>query len=158
MNCVFIYLYENILKTHTMKKVSILFVSALALGMVFTSCNKDEDSSSTPAASLEGKWNFSKDGGIVGGQEVLVDYDGNEAGCTKDYIMINTNGTITSVDYDSFDAPCELFTDSMTWTRSGNIITVTDGVDVYTQEILSLTSTELKVKDAEGYITLFTRG
>lgn len=142
-----------------MKKITILFASALTLGLSFASCNKDDDSSSSSSsASLEGKWNFSKEDIIVDGTEILVDYSGNESGCSKDYIMINTNGTITSVDYDSFDTPCEVFTDNGTWVRTGNSIAVTLGGETFTSEILTLTSSEFKVKDADGEITVFTRG
>ncbi|CAM3671093.1 hypothetical protein FSS13T_13340 [Flavobacterium saliperosum S13] len=142
-----------------MKKITILFASALVLGLSFASCNKDDDSSSaSSSASLEGKWNFSKEDIIVDGNEVLVNYSGNESGCSKDYIMINTNGTISSVDYDSFENPCEVFTDNGTWLRSGNSLVVTLGGETFTSEILALTSSELKVKDADGEITVFTRG
>lgn len=138
-----------------MKKVSILFVSALVLGMTFTSCSKDDDNS-TPA-SLEGKWNFSKMGAMAGTQEVLVDYQGNEAGCSKDYINLAADGAITDVDYDSTDSPCEAFTSTGTFTKTATTITVTIDGSSETVQILSLTSSELKVKDADGMITLFTR-
>jgi hypothetical protein len=141
-----------------MKKITILFVSVMSLGLALTSCNKDDDSSSSSSASLEGKWIYSKEGVVVSGNEMLVDYSGNESGCTKDYTLINANGTLTDVDYDSFDTPCEVFTDNGTWTRSGNTVTVTFGGVASVTEILTLTSSELKIKDAEGGITVFTRG
>lgn len=142
-----------------MKKITILFASALVLGLSLASCNKDDDSSSSSSsASLEGKWNFSKEDIVVDANEVLEDYSGNESGCSKDYIMINTNGTISSVDYDSFNSPCEVFTDNGTWVRSGNSLSVTLGGETFTSEILTLTSSELKVRDFDGEITVFTRG
>ncbi|ESU21297.1 hypothetical protein FCR2A7T_05940 [Flavobacterium cauense R2A-7] len=142
-----------------MKKITILFAFALVLGLSFASCNKDDDSSSSSSsASLEGKWNFSKEDTTVDDTEILVDYNGNESGCSKDYIMINANGTISSVDYDSFNSPCEVFTDNGTWVRSGNSLSVTLGGETFTSEILTLTSSELKVRDFDGEITVFTRG
>lgn len=138
-----------------MKKVSILFASALVLGLSLTSCSKDEDNG---PASLEGKWNASKEGSVIGGTEYLVDYMGNESGCSKDYVNLTSAGVFTDVDYDSTDSPCEAFTSTGTYTRSGNNITVTaDGYED-TVEIMNLTSSELKIKDADGYITVYTRG
>lgn len=137
-----------------MKKFTVLFVSVLTIGLTFSSCSKDDDD----AGSLEGKWNFSKEGAVAGGQEILVDYSGNEAGCTKDYTTFSADGTVTDVDYDSFDTPCEVFTDNGTWVRTNNTITITSGGETFSAEILNLTSSELKVKDTDGYIVVFTRG
>ena len=138
-----------------MKKISILIAAFLTLGLTITSCNNDDDNAS---ASLEGKWNASKEGAIVNGQEVLMPYTGNETGCQKDYIQINANGTITDVDFDSMDNPCEQFTISGTYTRTGNNITITVAGQSETGTILSLTSTELKVKDNESFVSVYTRG
>ncbi|MET0759750.1 MAG: lipocalin family protein [Flavobacterium sp.] len=138
-----------------MKKFTLLFVSVLTIGLTISSCSKDDDDDD---GSLEGKWNFSKEGAVAGGQEILVDYSGNEAACTKDYITFNTGGTVTEVDYDSFDTPCEVFTDNGTWVRTNNTITITTGGESYSAEILNLTSSELKIKDIDGYIVVFTRG
>ncbi len=138
-----------------MKKLLVL-VSLLAIGL--SSCSKDDDSSGSSAA-LEGKWIFSKEGAIVGGNEMLIDYTGNEAGCTKDYSIIKSNGTIEDVDFDSFNSPCEMFVDNYSWSRSGNTLTVGEGADSSVFEILVLTSTELKIKETtSGDITVFVRG
>lgn len=138
-----------------MKKFTVLFVSVLTIGLTISSCSKDDGDG---AGSLEGKWNFSKEGVVAGGQEMLVDYSGNEAGCTKDYVTFSAGGTFADVDYDSFETACEMFTDNGTWVKSNNTITITSGGSTDSAEILSLTSSELKIKDADGYILLFTRG
>lgn len=140
-----------------MKNIYILFVSALVLGLSFASCNEDDDSSNS-SAQLEGKWIFSKEGAITDGNEELWDYKGNEDGCSKDYIMVNSNGSLTDVDYDSTDSPCQMFTTNGTWTRSGNNLTINIEEVSLTGEIVNLTSSELKVKFDNVYIIVFARG
>ncbi|UOK42268.1 MULTISPECIES: lipocalin family protein [Flavobacterium] len=140
-----------------MKDIYILFVSALVLGLSFASCNEDDDSSNS-SAQLEGKWIFSKEGSITDGNEELWDYEGNEDGCSKDYIMVNSNGSLTDVDYDSTDSPCQMFTTNGTWTRSGNNLTINIEEISFTGEIVNLTSRELKLKFDNVYIIVFTRG
>lgn len=138
-----------------MKKVSILFVSVLTMGLSLTSCDKDDDNG---PATLEGKWNYSKEGGMSGTQEVLVNYMGNESGCSNDYINLTAAGVFTDVDFDSETTACEEFSTPGTYVRTGNNVTVTVQGFEETVEILSLTSSELKIKSTDGYITLFTRG
>jgi len=140
-----------------MKNRSIVFTLALGLGLFYASCSNDNNGGST-VAPLAGKWNFSKIGTTVGGQEVLTDPPQNESGCNKDYLDFNTNNTVTAGNYDSSNSPCALTTQSGTYVRSGNhITTVIDGTTV-SEEILNLTLTELKVKDSSGGIVVFTRG
>lgn len=122
-----------------------------------TSCNKsDDDKPVIPAPSLLGKWNYSKEGTSIGGTETLEDYSGNESGCSKDYTVFNANNTITDVDFDSFDSPCEELSDSGTYAVNGNTIIVDFGDGPVTAQILNLSYTELKVK-VENDITVFVR-
>ena len=69
-----------------MKKINVLFVSVLALGMTLASCSTDDSPSST-SGSVEGKWIYNKTAytylGVVNPEE---NYAGNELGCFKDYI------------------------------------------------------------------------
>lgn len=141
-----------------MKKL-VLFVSVLALGL--TSCSKDDDGGGT-SASLEGKWEFSKEGVAANGQEALTDYDHTE-GCPKDYLQI---GATTVVDHSFFKdgEDCVDETSSTTYSRSGNTLTITEGGQTYTSEIMVLDGSTLKIKDSEtvggqtfDYITVFTR-
>lgn len=129
----------------------------LSVGLFQTSCNKDEDKNALPAATLLGKWNYEKEGQIVGGTEVLVDYQGNDAGCFKDYIIFNSNNTLLDVDYDSFATACEEFSEVGTYVVAGNTISVDFGDGITTAEILNLSYTELKVKDSDGYILVLVR-
>lgn len=138
-----------------MKKLSILFVALLASGLSLTSCNKDD----APAASLTGKWNYSKEGSVVNGAEVLVDYADNEAGCAKDYTEFSGTNVITDVEYNTTaTATCAPTTTTGTYVRSGNTLTVTIPGFTETATILNLTATELKIKYSDGFITVFTKG
>ena len=137
-----------------MKKFAFLFV---AVATVFTSCSDDNDSKS---AKLPGTWEFAKQGSVVGGQEVLVDYD-HTAGCPKDYIVIDAD---KFVEHDFTGDDCLESTDTTTYTRSGNTITITSGGETVTGTIMQLTSSTLKLKTSttfEGttydFITVLTR-
>lgn len=136
-----------------MKKVSILFLSALALSV--GSCGSDDNGNPTGTdGSIVGKWTYSK----VGSGNLLIDYPDHEDGCAKDYVELTANGVFHDVDYDSFDTPCEVFTDTGTYLKEGNTLTVTyDGEQVDVANILLLTNTELKIQNQDGEIVLFTR-
>ncbi len=139
-----------------MKKLAFLFVAALAIGT--TSCSKDDDSSS---ASLEGKWEYTKDGGIIQGQEILTDYV-HAAGCAKDFTQISST---TIVDHEFFGDDCLESTYTLNYTRNGNTITITEGTEVFTGTILQLDNTTLKIKGEEiteggitySDVTVYTR-
>lgn len=139
-----------------MKNLALLFVAALAIGT--TSCNKDDDSSS---ASLEGKWEYSREGGIIQGQEVLTDYV-HTAGCAKDFSQISAT---TIVDHDFFGDDCLESTYTLNYTRNGNTITITEGGEVFTATILQLDNSTLKIKGEEiteggitySDVTVYTR-
>lgn len=129
-----------------------LLVSLMFLSLM--SCSKDDDSS----ASIEGKWQFTKEGEIVNNQEVLTNYV-HASGCTKDYTEILA-GNIIKDHY--FDNPnCQETIDTGIWTKTNNIFSVSfqNGPQT-TTEILELTNTTLKVKIiSEGvvYISVLTR-
>lgn len=126
-----------------MKKLSFLFLSALALGMSFTSCSKDDDS--TPG-SVVGKWNYSKTSTSINGQLVApeADYDGNEAGCNKDYVEILESGVYNEVDFDGVD--CDQDLDAGTWVKNGATLTVTSNGETDVMTVVSVSSTVLKMK------------
>lgn len=135
-----------------MKKGSILFLSALALSL--GSCSSDDNGNST-SGSIVGKWTYSK---VGFGSNNLINYPDHEEGCDKDYVELTASGTFIDVDYDSFDSPCEVFTDSGTYSKEGNSLTITyEGDDLDTVEIVLLTNSQLKIKNDEGEVVLFTR-
>ena len=131
-----------------MKKTIISFVFALFLGLVFTSCSKD-DSPSSASASVMGKWSFSKmsftSNGVTSPE---VDYDGNEPGCTKNYIEFKTAGVYNEADYSG--TTCVLDLSVGTWSQTGSQLTITADGTPTSVEIISVTSTTLKVKVKDG--------
>lgn len=140
-------------------KTKFLIVPALLLAFGTTSCDDDDDKNfQLPPATLTGKWNFSKVGGIVGGTEILTPYDGNEAGCNKDYIELGNNNTYANVDYNSDTEPCQAITTAGTFAVTGNTIVVDAGAESFTGTILNLSYVELKVQDNDsGTIVVFNR-
>lgn len=136
-----------------MKKILLLFVSTLVLGL--TSCSKDDDSSSD-SSNIEGRWEYFQEGTIVGGTETLVSWD-HECTTKKDYIELLSGGVMKDMVYwdDCID---DVVTG--TWLRSGNNLTVALGSESATGEIVTLNSTTLKIKYVEGgttYVQVFKR-
>lgn len=130
---------------------------AVVLSIAFiglSSCSKDSDSGSGTGGTLQGKWQFSKEGVMVNNQEVLEDYE-HASGCTKDYTEILANNVIRD---HYFDNPnCEETIDLGTWARSNNNLVFTFPDDYVTSlEILELTSTTLKVKSVDEGVTYIT--
>ena len=132
-----------------------LFALLLSLGLVATSCSDDDNEGET-LAPLSAKWNITQVGSTVNGQEVLVDAPQNESGCNKDYLDLNTDNTLEEGDYDSTLAPCAIYTKEGIYSRShNNLTTVVDGVST-TRDIVNLTLTELKLRDANGGIQVYS--
>ena len=139
-----------------MKNQIKLFALLLSLGLFSISCSSDDNDGET-LAPLSGKWNVSKVGTIVDGQEVLVDAPQNESGCDKDYLDLNSDNTLEEGDYDSTLAPCAIYTKEGIYSRShNNLTTVVEGVST-TKDIMNLTLTELKLKDVDGAIIVYVR-
>lgn len=139
-----------------MKNLSILLVLALSTGLFTASCSSDDNEGET-LVPLTGKWNITKVGTTVAGEETLVDPPQNESGCNKDYLDLNIDNTLTEGDYDSTISNCALGTNSGIYSRShNNLTTVIDGVTT-TKDIANLTVTELKLKGANGDIIVYTR-
>lgn len=133
----------------------ILFVVALGLGIFATSCSNDDNDGET-IIPIEGKYNLSKQGGIVNGQEVLVDAPANQSGCPGDYLDLRVSNAAVIGDYSGTN--CSLTETTGTYARSHNDLTITiNGVGT-TSDIMNLTNKELKLKDkATGVITVYTR-
>lgn len=138
-----------------MKKRSMLLVLVLSIGLFATSCSDDNEGETL--APLAGKWNVTKVGTTVSGQEYLIDPPQNESGCDKDYLSLKLDNTVTEGDYDSTISACALATKAGIYSRShNNLTTVINGVTT-TKDIVNLTLTELKLKDANGAIIVYTR-
>jgi hypothetical protein len=129
-----------------MKKSIILFLSALTLGTVFTSCTKD-DSGPVDMNFIEGKWNFSRSTATSGSFTLpySTDYFKNEDGCNKDYIEIMSGGIVKYADY---SLNCVLTQKTGTWSQSGNTITIAVTGTSFngTFDVASLSATDLLLK------------
>ena len=118
-----------------MKKMILLAVAFVCFASV-TSCSKDDD-----GTSLEGKWEYSKEGTATNGQEILVDYV-PESGCAKNYAMITAS---TIMDHTFSGGTCQEAISNQSYTRNGNTLTVTGEGATLTFLIKKLTSTTLTV-------------
>lgn len=143
-----------------MKKLSIALLSVMAIGFA-TSCS-DDDSNGGTSGTLEGKWIYDKTGVAAQGQEALLPYSHQE-GCDKDYIEFVSGGSYKEVEYSGSE--CDVFTETTTWSRNGNTLTVGTGEDAMNGTIERLTGTDLRVKttvDYEGqtqtFIATYKRG
>ena len=89
--------------------------------------------------------------------ETLIDAPQNQSGCEKDFMNLKSDNTVEEGNYDSTIDPCALFTDQGIYSRSHNNLTrVVDGVTT-TQDIVNLTLSELKLKDASGTIEVYIK-
>ncbi|MGN7810063.1 lipocalin family protein [Flavobacterium johnsoniae] len=145
-----------------MKKLSILFVSVLTLGLAVTSCSSDDDNN----GSIEGKWAPVKMGSVVNGQEILVNIP-NEGKCDSDIIEFTSDAKFTDITYEFNNNKCESSTDKGTWSlKDKTLTTIYDGdTESNAFEVLELTKSTLKLKYVEKIddtnsmitITLFER-
>jgi hypothetical protein len=139
-----------------MKTRSLLLALILSIGLFTTSCSDDDNEGET-LVPLTGKWDLSKTGTVINGTETLTDAPENQSGCSKDYLELKLDNTVNVGDYSSAVSACALTVQSGIYSRShNNLTTVINGV-TKTQDILNLTLKELKVKDASGVITVYTR-
>lgn len=129
-----------------MKKISLLFVSALIVALSFSSCTKD-DSGTVDMSLISGKWLFNKSTATSSGITIPypTSYLKNEDGCPKDYVEIFNGGTVKNGDYST---GCTLTEKDGTWAQSGNTITITvTGSSLSgTFNVSKLTVTELILK------------
>ncbi|MBA4153675.1 lipocalin family protein [Flavobacterium sp.] len=139
-----------------MKNRSLLFAFALSLGLFATSCSDDDNDGET-LAPLAGKWNITKVGTTLAGQEYLIDAPQNQSGCDKDYLDLKIDNDVNQGNYDSSNNPCELITRTGTYSRSHNDLTTILEGETKVQDIVNLTLSELKLKDANGLIEVYER-
>jgi hypothetical protein len=129
-----------------MKKTIILFLLALTLGTVFTSCAKD-DSGPVDMNYIEGKWNFNKSTATSSGFTIpySTDYFKNEDACNKDYIELVAGGVAK---YGNYSLNCVFEGKNGTWTQNGNTITISVTGSSFngTFDVASLSATELLLK------------
>lgn len=134
-------------------KVAVLFL------MVFNllSCSKDDEQK-----TLEGKWEFYKNGYFYNTPEVENDYVLYKNACTskKDYRFFSKNSNGTLQDF-YFSSDCNETSRTYIWTLKDNgkklDINYKDGTgDIY--EIVLLNGTTLKLKYLESYGIINNKG
>ena len=148
---------SNNLNKLEMKNSRIVLALVASIGLFAVSCNSDESNGGETIAPLVGKWNYSKVGTTSGTTETLVDAPQNQSGCNRDYIDLKTDNTVLEGDYNSTVTACALIVEDGIYSRSHNNLTrVVNGVTIV-QDIVNLTFSELKLKDANGNIEVFVR-
>lgn len=138
-------------------KTKSIFLSALflSIGLFTVSCSNDDNDGET-IVPIQGKYNLSKTGSIIGGSEVLVDASQNQSGCNPDYLDLRLSNAAVIGDYNGSN--CSLTETTGTYVRSHNDLTLTFGNSSSTSDIMNLTNKELKIKDkTTGIITVYTR-
>lgn len=119
-----------------MRKITNSIILVLTLSFLLPSCSKDDDGPST-SGNIVGKWEFFKEGERIGSTEELFLYE-HQAGCAKDNITFNSDGTFDSATYDT---DCSVFSSSGEYVKSGNTLTTSFGE----VEIKQLDGSTLKV-------------
>ena len=129
-----------------MKKTSIVFFLSLILGILFSSCTKD-DSGPVDMNYIAAKWNFNKSTATSGAFTIpySTDYFKNEDGCNKDYIELVVGGVAK---YGNYTTACAFEERTGTWTQSGNTITISVSGTSFngTFDVANLSATELLLK------------
>lgn len=123
-----------------MKKLVIIFLSLITAGFLVTSCSDDDEDTST----IEGKWEFYKEGLSTGGVEQLELHE-HSPGCEKDFIELLSSGNYRDVFYYNEGEICTEESSTGTWSRNGNSMTIISGGETMTLTILILNDTTLKV-------------
>lgn len=146
-----------------MKKIlTLLTVLTFA---VFTSCSSDDDNGENQAI-IVGSWEYSQEGTVIDGEEVLEPYDHGAPECGNDFVEFQANGTAVETSFfANMVSECETETFTFSYVVNGQQITL-DGIDdeAVNAEILTLNSTTLKIRTSEEiggetfvYIIVLTR-
>ena len=119
---------------HNLKKLFLPFVFVL---LALSSCSKDDPQPAVVVIPIEGKWQFEKEGEMVGSEEILDDYS-HTAGCTKDYTEILPGNVIKDHYFENPD--CQETIDTGTWYRNSNTFLLTypgeaqTGIELFAQK------------------------
>jgi hypothetical protein len=139
-----------------MKTKSILIALVLSIGLFAVSCTSNENDGNT-IAPIVGKWGIVKVGTNINGVETLADPPQNTSGCDHDFINLKIDNTLATGDYSSIVSPCALSTMSGTYTKSGSKLTTVINGATTTYDIVNLTLSELKLKEANGAVSVYIR-
>lgn len=116
------------------KKLALLFVLAIAI----TSCKKDDDNNSS--SSLVGSWKLTA--------EKVNNIPNQLDACDLKSTLKFTETKVTSIHYDGEDC-MEVDSETFTYSRNGNTITVIGDEGAMDVEITKLTSSTLEIKQTE---------
>ncbi len=121
-----------------MKKLNL--ICGLLIGfLIFTSCSSDDDSSESGTdANLVGTWNG-----------VSSTFNGNNSGVPDNSIVRFMSDSSTEFIYENFGNNGEDITETGTWAKSGNTLTIIfddadPGNETYVLNILELTENNLE--------------
>lgn len=132
-----------------MKKLFVLFV--FAASAMFVSCSSDDDNGGNEEKII-GKWEFTQEGTIVDGQEILLPYENEAPQCGKDSIEFNTDNSVINVFYFlDFNDECDSETETGIYSISENTLTITTGGESAVVEIITLNNSTLKVQVTEEF-------
>ena len=139
-----------------MKTKSILIALALSIGLFTVSCDSNENEGDT-LAPIVGKWGIVKVGTNINGVETLSDPPQNTSGCDHDFINLKIDNTMASGDYSSLVSPCALSNMSGTYSKGDSKLTIVLNGTTTTYDIVNLTLSELKLKEANGAVSVYIR-
>ncbi len=139
-----------------MKTKSIVFALALSIGLFTVSCDSNENEGDT-LAPIVGKWGIVKVGTNINGVETLSDPPQNTSGCDHDFINLKIDNTMVSGDYSSLVSPCALSTMSGNYSKGDSKLTIVLNGTTTTYDIVNLTLSELKLKEANGAVSVYIR-
>lgn len=131
-----------------MRKFKAVLFAFVLMAMTLVSCSSNDDGSSGPAPTIEGKWNQIQTVVTINGTAVPTPYDSNEPGCTKDYLEFAPASIFNDVVYFKQSGVCQqsIATPRM-WSKTNNSLTISGDTDLSgTYEIVKLTNTELQIK------------
>ena len=139
-----------------MRATSLPLLGLLALSLVFTGCKKDKKEDPSPTALLTNKnWVLTAetvDPPLPFGGTTITDVYAQLSACSKDDISKFTTPNVYTVDQGATKCNAsDPQTVTGTWVLSSDqkTVTTTDASGTISFTILSLTSSELKVKGAE---------
>jgi len=137
-----------------MKTRNFLYVLALSFGLfAATSCSSDDNEGET-IVPIQGKYELSQIGRMVGDQEVLSNVE-QDCATEKDFLELKLSNVAVRGDYND---NCDKSETNGTYVRSHNDLTITFGNVSTTSDIMNLTNKELKLKDKlTNVITVYKR-
>ena len=127
-----------------MKKLNVVLF-ALFASIAITSCSNDDEKSTTTGL-LVGKWQIVAEGSSLSTLEAAENGD-----CELPIYEFSEGGayTETTYEYDETEEDCVGTTETGTWSKTGNTLTIKDTEDTTKISILALSEESLTVKVTE---------